>query len=55
LEERGWHKEGGTYHGDYSTRFGTWPGMITVSPSGRVEFFIQDPRWLWKTIRMDLL
>ena len=41
--ERGWQKEGGTYRGIFQTRFGKWPGYATISPSGRVEIFIQRP------------
>lgn len=42
-DEHGWRREGGKYSGLYQTRFGNWAGYVTVSPSGRVEVFIQHP------------
>ena len=42
-EEHGWQHQGGTYQGLYQTRFGSWSGYATVSPSGRVEVFIHNP------------
>ena len=42
-DEHGWRREGGKYSGLYQTRFGNWAGYATVSPSGRVEVFIQHP------------
>jgi len=42
-EERGWRRDGRTYHGAYQTTFGSWRGQVTESPSGRVEVFIYNP------------
>jgi len=42
-QERGWRQEGGTYRGNFQTRFGNWAGYVTESPGGRVEVFIHNP------------
>lgn len=41
--EHGWQHENGIYTGNFQTKFGSWPGYITVSPGGRVEVFIRNP------------
>lgn len=42
-QERGWCNDGSNYNGHFQTLFGRWPGYATVSPSGRVEIYIQNP------------
>jgi hypothetical protein len=42
-EEHGWRRERRNYQGNFQTRFGSWAGYVTESPSGRVEVFIHNP------------
>ena len=42
-EEQGWQQKGGKYDGMFQTRYGSWAGYATQSPSGRVEIFIRNP------------
>jgi hypothetical protein len=42
-KERGWQQRGSDFAGSFQSRYGTWPGYITVSPSGRIEVFISNP------------
>ena len=42
-QENGWRKQDGVYSGDFQTRFGRWPGSITVSPGRRIDVLILNP------------
>jgi len=42
-KERGWQQQGPDFVGSFQTRFGSWPGFVKVSPSGRIEVFIRHP------------
>jgi hypothetical protein len=42
-EQRGWTAQGNEFHGYYRTNAGSWRGKAKVSPSGRVELFMQHP------------
>ncbi len=42
-EERGWRQQGSDFLGMFQTPFGSWPGCLRLSPSGRIEVFVQNP------------
>ena len=42
-EQRGWTFKGGEFLGYYRIPFGSWKGKAKVSPSNRIDLFIQDP------------
>lgn len=42
-KERGWQQQGSDFTGRFQTQFGSWPGYIKISPSGRIEVFIANP------------
>lgn len=42
-QQRGWTASGDEFMGFFRTPFGSWKGKAKVSPSGRVELFIQYP------------
>jgi hypothetical protein len=42
-QQRGWKKTHGRYSGYFRTKYGSFLGKATMSPSGRIEMFIKDP------------
>ncbi len=42
-KERGWQQVDGGFAGMFETAFGSWQGYVKVSPSGRIEVFIENP------------
>ena len=42
-QERGWVKQGDEYRGRFKTSHGEWSGLVTFSPSGRVDVHILNP------------
>ena len=42
-KERGWRQLKSDYLGNFQTKFGSWQGYIYVSPSGRIEVYIENP------------
>jgi len=42
-QQRGWKKTNGRYSGYFRTKYGSFLGKATMSPSGRMEMFIKEP------------